>query len=254
MWGYGMRSNGCFVCGQTGHMAKNCTEKGRCHNCQEEGHKAVECPHPQRCRRCGKEGHKEFECTIMVGAGPCHNCGKTGHYVRDCPIESLCHNCQKPGHKVSECTEESACRRCKKVGHKAFECDQKRDAICPFYSAGSCKKGQECDYEHIGAPRHHMTGYYSNVNELRRDTDGKRYSKAQFKQQYGGYAEWDGAEERMSFRNGKWYNKSQFKEHFGDYYEWDRAMPASGGKGYKGKGYYNTAPMGGYRGGRGAGY
>eukprot|EP00755_Sulcionema_specki_P008795 Sspe_Gene.6060::Locus_2029_Transcript_1_1_Confidence_1.000_Length_1031::g.6060::m.6060 len=63
--------------------------------------------------------------------------------------------------------------------------------------------------------------------EKRRDTDGKYYTKEEFYAQYGGYAEWDSREERMSPANGKFYTKDEFMAHFGGLAEWN----AAGGKG-----------------------
>ena len=195
---------GCYSCGQAGHFARDCTAQEVCHNCQEGGHKASECPHPQRCRRCAAPGHKESDCTLRIGSGSCYNCAKKGHFSKECPEPELCRNCQQPGHKSAGCTEPPACRRCRQSGHKASECSERRGEVCPFYASGSCKKGQQCDYEHVGAPGHASLRFYPQFRlEKRIAPDGRVATKAEFRTLYEGYSEWDAAERTGKGGKGK---------------------------------------------------
>eukprot|EP00756_Hemistasia_phaeocysticola_P041046 Hpha_TRINITY_DN16896_c0_g9::TRINITY_DN16896_c0_g9_i1::g.149223::m.149223 len=89
-------------------------------------------------------------------------------------------------------------------------------------------------------------------NEKRKDVDGRFYTKLEFKQQYGGYKEWDarapkpppqprgglggrgrgagGIEKRLD-TDGRPYSKDEFKKEYGGYAEWDMAAPVSRGRG-----------------------
>jgi len=88
-------------------------------------------------------------------------------------------------------------------------------------------------------------------DETRLDTDGHRYTKAEFSESYGRLAEWDaaetrrgadgfeyskvdfqkhfsvsawdGAERRVNEEDGRTYSKTDFIEHFGGLDEWDSA-------------------------------
>jgi len=57
-------SDGCRKCHESGHIARECPNKGDdgCRKCGEAGHIARECTIPDKCRRCNQEGHKVAEC------------------------------------------------------------------------------------------------------------------------------------------------------------------------------------------------
>ena len=62
--------------------------------------------------------------------------------------------------------------------------------------------------------------------ELRMDGDEGPFTKAEFYEVYGGYAEWDAAEARMDGDEGP-FTKAEFYEVYGGYDEWDAAAPAA---------------------------
>lgn len=74
----------CYVCGEYGHISRNCPDKGRgkgrgddqCYNCKGYGHLARDCPERSEGRK-GKSRGK--------GDGACFVCGGFGHLARDCP-------------------------------------------------------------------------------------------------------------------------------------------------------------------------
>eukprot|EP01062_Namystynia_karyoxenos_P057745 TRINITY_DN488_c0_g1_i12.p2 TRINITY_DN488_c0_g1~~TRINITY_DN488_c0_g1_i12.p2 ORF type:complete len:248 (+),score=107.30 TRINITY_DN488_c0_g1_i12:102-746(+) len=90
--------------------------------------------------------------------------------------------------------------------------------------------------------------------EKRKDTDGKFYTKQEFKDQYGGFKEWDkaprqqqrpaagraagrgaGQVEKRKDTDGRFYTKAEFVKEYGGYTEWDAAAPG-GGRGGRGRG------------------
>jgi probable ATP-dependent RNA helicase DDX4 len=63
---YGGNTNsadGCRKCGDSSHIARECSLPDVCRKCKEEGHMARDCSLPDTCRQCGKEGHLSADCT-----------------------------------------------------------------------------------------------------------------------------------------------------------------------------------------------
>ncbi|GAK64922.1 zinc knuckle domain protein [Moesziomyces antarcticus] len=136
------RRPGCYVCGQLGHLAENCSfSERRCFNCLEPGHESSACEAPRtadakQCYGCGGKGHIRADCpTPASGAAKaCYTCGEQGHRARDCPqnpkpVEAKeakpapaapgtaqpkpkkvkvksCYTCNQPGHIAKECPQQ----------------------------------------------------------------------------------------------------------------------------------------------------
>ncbi|KAK7252971.1 hypothetical protein RIF29_37304 [Crotalaria pallida] len=129
-----LRSDGCFKCGGSGHMARNCNQKAnaggggsaKCYNCGGLGHMIRDCPKERgngggrACYKCGEIGHMAKDCDNgemeWPVAGKCFNCGEQGHYAKNCSNRSggssdvgkqHCFNCGKPGHFARDCSQAS---------------------------------------------------------------------------------------------------------------------------------------------------
>ncbi|KAJ3090555.1 hypothetical protein HK102_003387, partial [Quaeritorhiza haematococci] len=100
--GGGGGARGCFNCGSTDHMSRECTEPRKpregqaCFNCGSTEHVSRECPEPRKPR----EGQS------------CFNCGSTDHVSRECPEP------RKP-------KEGQSCFYCASADHFSKNCPQK---------------------------------------------------------------------------------------------------------------------------------
>ncbi|CAN0918740.1 Cold shock protein 1 [Linum grandiflorum] len=131
-FGAGAGGAGCYTCGNTNHIARDCNHRsetvGSCFKCGTAGHFARDCPQAVNGRGGGGGG---------ASGGACFSCSGFGHLARDCPGGSgACYNCGGYGHLARDCTSartvggggggrfgsSGACFNCGKAGHLAREC------------------------------------------------------------------------------------------------------------------------------------
>ena len=73
----------CYNCGESGHIARDCTGQRLEGQSREVITKAKS--QYRRCFNCGKMGHMSAECTIPSGNKACYQCGQDGHIAKECP-------------------------------------------------------------------------------------------------------------------------------------------------------------------------
>jgi cellular nucleic acid-binding protein len=72
----------CYNCGETGHIARDCTGQRLEGQSREVITKAK--LQYRRCFNCGKMGHMSADCTVPSGNKACYHCGLEGHIAKDC--------------------------------------------------------------------------------------------------------------------------------------------------------------------------
>eukprot|EP00656_Telonema_subtile_P016921 TRINITY_DN18977_c0_g2_i1.p1 TRINITY_DN18977_c0_g2~~TRINITY_DN18977_c0_g2_i1.p1 ORF type:complete len:256 (+),score=57.64 TRINITY_DN18977_c0_g2_i1:1-768(+) len=131
-----MRSDGggsreCHICGEQGHLARNCPDNAasaevECYSCSGFGHISRDCPQgrrdtraPRRERSNGGSGGGYMH-DDRTGGGQddveCYTCGGMGHISRDCPdgeprgdtrgarnADVECYDCGGFGHRARDC-------------------------------------------------------------------------------------------------------------------------------------------------------
>jgi len=132
----------CDHCGSDAHVTgyQNCPRF--CTACQAQGHRRDTNACPKRaCTKCGQTGHIARQCTYCdackahhaKGACICSTCG-THHRKDECP-QDLCAYCEEFGHTEKRCPGKPppACSACGSSTHqtpRAFDCPEHKCATC----------------------------------------------------------------------------------------------------------------------------
>ncbi|WVQ73136.1 hypothetical protein IAR50_002700 [Cryptococcus sp. DSM 104548] len=154
---------GCFKCGNLGHVAVNCQAPARlCYNCREPGHESTACPKPRstdgrQCYACGGVGHVKTQCVSAFrgvrggrgGFGPRGGFAGRGAFgggfgARPRPTTNpdgspiTCYRCKGENHLARDCLApvpeastlaNKTCYTCQETGHIARDCPKQDVAV-----------------------------------------------------------------------------------------------------------------------------
>ncbi|CAG8640564.1 24738_t:CDS:10 [Cetraspora pellucida] len=87
---------GCYKCGESGHLARDCSLSAVCRDCTET-------PKDKTCYKCGDSGHISRDCySDYPTSNSGSKCFKSGHIARNC-TNAECYKCGQAGHIARNC-------------------------------------------------------------------------------------------------------------------------------------------------------
>ena len=108
---YFSHTSRCFICGKSGHHAKECPDKDReivdKEKIYEKDKERIRDKYEDICEKCLQKDHGDKECPKEI----CFNCGKRGHNTHNCFNKKKsykndivkCNNCHNFGHNSNDC-------------------------------------------------------------------------------------------------------------------------------------------------------
>ncbi len=134
--------SGCFRCGSTAHLARDCTAPKQPFfpsppSMQMQGMQSL-MPGMQMQMQ-GIQGMQSMPMGGVIKPDFCWRCGDSGHFFRDCKLaegehlsRDSCFKCGRPGHFSKDCVgpDKRVCFVCHKLGHVAKQCPQQVASQC----------------------------------------------------------------------------------------------------------------------------